>query len=156
MRRPYQLPMTTTINPHWHYHGLRAVILENRLLRVTVLPETGARIHSIVHKPSDTEFLWHHPRNIPRDVPFGASFDDTFSGGWDELLPTADACSFRGEAIPDHGELWALPWAWQVTTTGEGAPCLYTSAAAPITPVRLERWLTLDTQQPQMHLRYRF
>lgn len=124
-------------------------------MRVMVLPETGGRIYSIVHKPSDTEFMWHHPRNIPRVVPFGSSFDDTFIGGWDELLPTADPCNFRGEAIPNHGELWALPWEWQVTTTGEGAPCLYTSAATPITPIRFERWLTLDAEQPQLHVRYR-
>jgi hypothetical protein len=34
------------------YHGLRAVVLENNVLRVVVLPEAGARIWQITYKPA--------------------------------------------------------------------------------------------------------
>ena len=147
--------MTAKIDTHWHFHGLRAVILENASLRVVILPETGGRIYSLVHKPSDTEFLWHHPRNTPRAVPFGASFDDTLVGGWDDLLPTVDDCHFNGESIPDHGELWSLPWEWHAVPTDDGSSCLYTSVSAPITPLRFERWLTLDADHAELRIRYR-
>ncbi|MBK9749429.1 MAG: DUF5107 domain-containing protein [Chloroflexi bacterium] len=147
--------MAATIDTHWHYHGVRAVVLENRLLRVVVLPETGGRIYSLVHKPSDTEFLWHNPRMHPRLTPFGTSFDDNLVGGWDDLLPTVDACMYKGEAIPDHGEVWGLAWDWQVMATADGQPCLFTAVSAPITPVCLERWLSLDAHQPELRVRYR-
>ncbi len=147
--------MPATVDPHWHYHGVRAVMLENRQLRVVVLPETGGRIYSLVHKPSDTEFLWHNPRANPRLIPFGTSFDDNLVGGWDDLLPTVDACTYQGEAVPDHGELWGLPWDWKITPTKDGSVSLYTSVTAPITPVKLERWLTVADDQPELHVRYR-
>lgn len=147
--------MAATIDPHWQYHGVRAVVLENRLLRVVVLPETGGRIYSFVHKPSDTEFLWHNPRRQPYPTPFGASFDDNLVGGWDDLLPTVDACTYKGEALPDHGEVWGLAWDWQIMTTMDGQPCLFTAVSGPITPVRLERWVRLDAHQPQLRIRYR-
>lgn len=147
--------MNARLDPHWQYHGLRAVVLENAVLRVVVMPETGGRIYSIVHKPTDTEFLWHNPRGVPRPVPFGASFDDNLVGGWDDLLPTVDACTFGGERIPDHGELWSLAWDWQPTPTTDGSVCLYTAVSAPITPIRFERWLTLDAVRPDVRIRYR-
>ena len=147
--------MPARIDPYWEYHGVRAVVLENRQLRVVVLPETGGRIYSLVHKPSDTEFLWHNPRVRPRPVPFGSSFDDNLVGGWDDLLPTVDACTYNGEALPDHGELWGLAWDWQVTPNADGSACLYTSVTAPITPVKLERWLTVADDQPELRVRYR-
>lgn len=47
--------MDLSVNMDWSYCGLRAVVLENRLLRVVVLPEVGARIWQITHKPTDTD-----------------------------------------------------------------------------------------------------
>jgi len=53
--------MGVRFDPRWQYNGLRALVLENPTLRLVILPETGGRIYSIVHKPTDTEILWHHP-----------------------------------------------------------------------------------------------
>lgn len=147
--------VSARLDDRWHLHGLRAVVLENRELRVVVLPEAGARIFSLVHKRSDTDLLWHHPRIPPRRTPYGAPFDNTFSGGWDELFPTAEACEFRGEAVPDHGELWALPWAWREVPTADGSACLYTSVHSPLFPVRFERWLHLEANLPYLRAKYR-
>lgn len=147
--------MAARLDDTWHYHGLRAVILENRELRAVVLPEAGAKLFSLVHKKSDTELLWHHPRIPPRRVHYGAAFDDTFCGGWDELFPTAEACEFRGERVPDHGELWALPWTWQSVPTTDDSACLYTSVLSPIFPVRFERWLNLEAALPYLRASYR-
>lgn len=146
--------MAARFDDRWHFHGLRAVVLENRDLRVVVLPEAGARIQSLVHKRSDTELFWQHPRVPPRRVPYGAPFDNTFSGGWDELFPTAEACAFRGESVPDHGELWALPWAWREVPTEDSSACLYTSVYSPMFPVHFERWLHLGAEQPCLRAKY--
>ncbi len=40
-------------------------------------------------------------------------------------------------------------------TTGDGSACVYTGVSAAILPLRFERWLTLDAEQPVIRLRYR-
>jgi hypothetical protein len=143
--------MTIRLDTRWTYNGLRALVLENAALRVVVLPETGGRIYSLVHKPTDTEFLWHHPRNLPRAIPYGSSFDDTWPGGWDEILPSTEPSMYRGDALPGMGELWALPWEWR----DDGPAGLYTGVSAAVLPLRFERWLSLHSSEPTLHVRYR-
>ncbi|MCK6579387.1 MAG: hypothetical protein L6Q98_14945 [Anaerolineae bacterium] len=143
--------MSSRLDSRWQYNGLRAVVLDNPQLQVVVLPETGARVYSITHKPSDTQLLWHHPRNLPRSIPYGSSFDDTWPGGWDEILPSTEPCEYRGERLPGMGELWALPWEWR----DDGPDGLYTGVGTAVLPLRFERWLRLDPEQAVIHLRYR-
>jgi hypothetical protein len=132
-------------------NDLTSVVLSNEVLELTVLPQTGARIYSIVHKPSQTEFLWHHPLNQPRRHKPDDIFDDVFPGGWDELFPTCDACTFDGLTVPDHGELWAKDWEWHM----EDNACLYTGTTAMLFPVLFERRLYLDDKAASFILRYR-
>ncbi len=134
---------------------LQSVVLSNEVLEVTVLPQTGARIYSIFHKTTQTEFLWHHPHNTPRLTNINETFDDVFPGGWDELFPTCEACEVEGLQVPDHGELWAVPWEWVIEKTVEGSEALFTGITAKQFPVRFERQITLDTQEPTFHIKYR-
>jgi galactose mutarotase-like enzyme len=129
--------------------SLQSVVLSNETLELIVFPEAGARIYSIFHKPSQTEFLWHHPTNKPRAYRSGEWFDDVFCGGWDELFPSCEACEFRGVHVPDHGELWSRSWEWAIESSS-----LYTGVTAEVFPVRFERWLTLEAQKPVIHLHY--
>ena len=46
--------MKLSVNSDWSYRGLRTMVLENRLLRVIILPEAGAKIWLITYKPFDT------------------------------------------------------------------------------------------------------
>jgi hypothetical protein len=52
------------VSDAWTYRGLKTVILENELVRITVLADKGADISSFVHKPTDTEFLWRTPWGV--------------------------------------------------------------------------------------------
>jgi galactose mutarotase-like enzyme len=135
-------------------NDLQSVVLSNATLEVVVFPEAGARIYSIFHKPSQTEFLWHHPVNAPRSNQSGEWFDDVFCGGWDELFPTCEACEFQGVHVPDHGELWSTSWEWSIEHAGLTSPCLYTGVTAKVFPVRFERSLVLDPHKPMIHLHY--
>ena len=147
--------MAARLDAHWQYNGLRALMLENPYLRLTLFPKTGARVYDLIHKPSDTNLLWHHPRTLPRPIPYGAVFDDTWPGGWDEILPSTEPTEYRGDKLPSMGELWALPWEWDEIKTDDGSACVYTGVSAAILPLRFERWLRLDADQPVIHLRYR-
>src|SRR5437016_1945131 len=115
------------IDPHWHYHDLRAIVLENEHLRLVVLPETGAKIHALIDKKRDHDVLWHNPRLEPRRPVFGQNFDDWWSGGWDEVFPTCDVSTYQGETYPYLGELWSLPWAWEIAADGSEGVSLHLS-----------------------------
>ena len=74
------------------------------------------------------EWLWRNDR-VPYRAPLdGASYGETAdTGGYDECFPTvapchvpADVAVFGGLALPDHGELWAVRPAIEVTTPGDG------------------------------------
>lgn len=39
-------------------HGLKAVVLENEHLCLTILPESGAKIYRLIHKAADADILW--------------------------------------------------------------------------------------------------
>ena len=106
--------MTVRFSSDWTYRGLQALILENNQLRVTILPELGGKIWSIVAKSRDREMLWHNPRVEPRVAPYGSTYDNWFCGGWDEVFPNDFPVTIDGEAYPDHGEVWVLPADWQI------------------------------------------
>ena len=98
------------ISTEWSLAGQPAVVLENRLLRAVLLPGLGGKIISLVDKTADIELLWRNERVPVRPVPFGSGYDEVFLGGWDELFPNDQPELLAGEPMPDHGELWSLPW----------------------------------------------
>jgi hypothetical protein len=91
-------------------HGLRSAELENDVLRVVVLPEAGAKIWQIHYKPMGADLLWNNPLQCPAQQPLHTSYDDTWSGGWDELFPNDEAGELFHHNLPDHGELWTGEW----------------------------------------------
>ncbi len=130
------------VTDEWSYRGLRAVILQNEILRVSVFPEVGARIFDIVHLPSQTNVLWHNPRVRLQKAPFGSRFDDYWAGGWDEVFPNDQESVVGGERFPDMGELWSQSWDYQIREQGSSAS-VTTTVTTPISPARVSRTLTL-------------
>ena len=80
-------------------------ILENEYLRVTLLPEFGGRIISIVYKPTGHEQLYQNPVGVPYQIGTGIFYYDWLMvyGG---IFPTFPE--------PEHGKTWLLPWDFQV------------------------------------------
>lgn len=106
--------MTRLFETTWYSQPAWA--LESDALRVITVPHMGAKIVSIYDKVADHEWLLG-----PADRPFipadyGAVFVDQDMSGWDEMFPTIDACPYpldgpyKNAALPDHGEVWAIPW----------------------------------------------
>ena len=143
------------IDPHWRYHDLTAIVLENARLRLTLLPELGAKIYDLILKPADRNFLWHNPRLEPRRPVYGQNFDDWWCGGWDEVFPTCDVSTYQGERYPYLGELWSLPWSWRVEEDGPSQGCLYLSRTTVIAPARMEKWIRLAADEPVVRFRHR-
>ncbi|CAA9549521.1 MAG: hypothetical protein AVDCRST_MAG43-933 [uncultured Thermomicrobiales bacterium] len=146
--------MTVRFSADWRLHGLRALVLENRQLRVTVLPELGGKIWSIVSKRHDREMLWHHPRMAPRPAHYGATYDNWFSGGWDEVFPNDYPVTIDGEPYPDHGEVWSLPMTWHVLEATDDAVSVALEHRGIAIPTRFRKVLTLEADEPHLRLRY--
>src|SRR5438445_13612588 len=136
--------MTARINPRADVSGLRAVEMENDWLRLTVLPDVGAKIYDLVWKNTRRNFLWHNPRILPQTYAIEANFDNYWCGGWDEGFPTCDACEYKGESYPNLGELRSVRWSvLGADRDGDDlVACL--GAFGPISPVRAEKTVTLS------------
>ena len=104
--------------------GLDCLVVENASLRVAVIPQWGGKIASIVDKERGREWLHRNPWLDYRLPSYGASYTAAFDvGGFDECLPNIAEGAFpdepwRGVPLPDHGEVWALPWEVQSVANG--------------------------------------
>jgi len=83
------------------------VVLENGYLRVTLLPDYGGRILSIVHKPTNRELLYQNPLGTPYLM-----FEDIFY--YDYLVIMGGI--FPSFPEPEHGKYWNQPYAFEVVS----------------------------------------
>ncbi len=123
------------------YKDQPAVTLESEVLAAQFLPTIGAKLCSLVHRPTGKELLVQRPNAAYRVAPFdGGYVSDGECSGCDEMFPSIDACFYelppwRGTPIPDHGEVWALPWACD-----EHDGKLHLATYGVRFPYRLEKW----------------
>ena len=82
------------VSDDWAFRGLKTAVIENEVLRVVVLIDKGADIYQLVHKPTDTDFMWRSPwgvRDPRRFTPTTGSppnvWLDHYEGGWQTVLP---------------------------------------------------------------------
>ncbi|MDD7593357.1 MAG: hypothetical protein PUJ57_03880 [Peptoniphilaceae bacterium] len=99
--------------------ALHVVTLETEELIVTIYPEIGFKIASIVYKPKEFEAL-ARPLGIEtvsdermlyqRAYP-GAPFSHYDLSGIDDCIPTIDACNVSDLGhFADHGDAWSRAW----------------------------------------------
>lgn len=108
---------------HTTYKGLNAFYLETDALRLTFLPDYACKLASLVKKQTGREFLFQSPKATLTLPHYGAAFSAYDSSGFDEVLPSIDACpypdgQYQNVPVPDHGEVWAMKWKWEVSPTG--------------------------------------
>jgi Domain of unknown function (DUF4432) len=137
--------------------GWRSVVLENDELRVVVLPDKGAEIHQVVDLRSGTEILFTGEWGLrpPGAEPLPGSGDDAFmwnyAGGWQELFPSVnEACVYRAQPIPFHGEVASLPWHHEVLEGGGESARVRFWTRSHVTPFRLERVLSLRAGEGEL------
>ncbi|MDP6777438.1 MAG: hypothetical protein QGI83_11820 [Candidatus Latescibacteria bacterium] len=91
--------------------GLR---LDSGPFSLTVAPQLGGKIVSLVNKKTKREFISR--TNVAyRPRAYAGSFEDYERDGADECFPSVGACPhptfpWGGVPVPEHGELWTLPW----------------------------------------------
>lgn len=103
-----------------------AVVIENELLRAVVLAGKGADLMSLVHKSSDTEYLWRSPwgvrdpaRSMPSSGDPTAVWLDHYEGGWQSVFPNGGLpATYRGAELGQHAEANLVPWDTLVVEEG--------------------------------------
>ncbi|HEX2325408.1 MAG TPA: hypothetical protein VHQ00_08405 [Chloroflexota bacterium] len=95
--------------------GQRALALEGEAVRLVLLPGVGAKIVSCLDRRTGHEYVWRNPagRIVPPE--YGGAFERYDISGWDECFPGIGRCPYpeapwQGVEVPDHGEVWTLPW----------------------------------------------
>jgi hypothetical protein len=80
-------------------------VLENRYLKVTLVPEFGGRIVSIIYKPTGHEQLYRTEVGVPYGMTAGNFYYDWLMvyGGIFPTFPDAE-----------HGKAWLKPWDFRV------------------------------------------
>lgn len=108
------------------FKGEQAVTLENELLIISILPERGAKIASLVYKPIERELFWQLKGDYTRKPAYGDTFTSEDSSGYDDMVMTIlpghhTSFPWKDTDLPDHGELWSLPW--DVVREGNSLNC---------------------------------
>jgi hypothetical protein len=124
--------------------------LENSTLEVSLLPEIGAKIFDLIHRPTGHNFLWHNPRIAPQPYPIEANFDNYWCGGWDDGFPTCETCSHNGENYPNLGELRSVRWEVESVDAAGVEPFITLSAFGPISPVEARKTVRLKKHSVEM------
>ena len=147
--------MSCRITGEWAINGIKTVILENKLIKLTFLVDFGCRIHEIISKTTDKDFLWHNPRVEVRRPVFGANIDDWLTGGLDEAIPTGHPCKVNGEELPYLGELWSLRWDYSIIKDTSDEVEVYFSRKTIIFPLKVEKWVSLKKGQKIINFKHR-
>jgi len=143
------------ISADWSYMNLRTVILENQRLRACIVPECGSKILEFVYKPSDRDFLYHNPRMELRAPVYDQHADNWWNGGIDETLPTCLGGEYNGDILPDFGELYSLPWSWDIQKDTSEEVTVHLWRKAIIAPLRIDKWLTLGRKDAALLVRHK-
>ena len=92
---------------------MHSLVLQNECLRVRVIPQLGCKIVEIYDLENDHEWLWSDKSRPIKAANYGDQYDLYDISGFDECFPNIGISQDPkkiGVTLPDHGEIWSLPW----------------------------------------------
>ena len=146
--------MVTAIRSSF-YKDQPAITLETDQIAAQFLPGAGGQLCSFVYRPLGLELLVQRPWEQYRLSPYDGDYvADGECAGMDDMFPTIDRCFYdsypwRGTPIPDHGEVWSLPW--DASIEGE---TLHLAVHGIRFPYRLEKRISFAGAEI-LHIAYR-
>jgi Domain of unknown function (DUF4432) len=139
---------------------MRAVFLENELLRVGVLADKGTDIFEFNYKPRDVDFVWLSAGGVRNPTSYlstspdpMATFLDYYPGGWQEIFPNGGApSSYLSARFGQHGEVSNLPWDYDIVRDDEDVVAVRFSVRTQKTPFLLEKELRLHSGERRLYI----
>lgn len=92
---------------------MEIVSVQNDYVRISVVPELGCKIVSIYDIKHEYEWLWQDLNRPLRKAEFGTQYLDYDISGFDECFPNIGVSQHPLDSkltLPDHGDLWSIPW----------------------------------------------
>jgi hypothetical protein len=87
-------------------HAYKTLIMENEYLKVTLAPDYGGRILSMIYKPTGHEQLYQNPVGRPYGPDWDVFYYDWLMI-WGGIFPTFPEA--------EHGKAWCRPWTYAIT-----------------------------------------
>ncbi|WP_257349006.1 DUF5107 domain-containing protein [Pseudalkalibacillus decolorationis] len=130
------------------YKGIESITLENDHIRCIILPSYGGKMVSFYDKKVKYEWLYQSNQDFLSIPSYGADFSKYDSSGFDEMFPGIDPGPHPNsyKMIPDHGEVWTLPWS--VTPTDVG---IEMEVKSPTFPYTLKKSMRLTESGVDIH-----
>ena len=100
---------------------MRSLVFQNEYIKVRVIPQLGCKIVEIFDLEHGHEWLWSDKSRPIRPAIYGDGYDLYDISGFDECFPNIGISQDpknNDVTLPDHGEIWSLPWA--VTEAEQG------------------------------------
>ncbi len=133
--------------------GLNGLILENDKLRTVLMPEFGARILSIIYKPTETEFVWHNPRVPVMKPTYQPELEDV--SGLFDCVPTCETCTYKKWKLPMFGEVASEPWRIVKTQKKPQSITVKLQRKCKVYPMMVNKSLTITKNEPVLELNYK-
>ena len=112
----------------------RLIVLENRYLRVSVLPELGGRLYEAVYKPTGHDELYRNP--VIKPAPFGERGWWLGAGGTEWAAPTEE-----------HGLMEYLPWDATTQRDSGGGASVTVSATDRLTGMKVSVTIGMSPEE---------
>jgi len=129
------------------YKDQKAIILESNQLKATFLPEIGAKMASLIYKPSQKEVLTQRQGEKYKTQPYNGDYLIGEGSAFDDMFPNIDAGFYdrfpwKGTRLPDHGEVWQLPWEMKVIED-----VIHFKVSGIRLPYILEKWISFADEE---------
>jgi len=129
---------------------ISTLVLENEKVRAVVAPELGARILSLIYKPTETDFAWHSPDASLKKPTMEL---ENVSGFFD-CVPTTDPCTFKGRKLPEGGEVSSVPWRILKTEQTRNIARIRAEAKCKIYPLLIRKEISLGKNSSVLSLEH--
>ncbi|GGD90289.1 hypothetical protein [Paenibacillus nasutitermitis] len=130
------------------YKGYETVVMENERFRLTILPGKGTDMVELLHKPTDTDFIWFTRLGLRRREPAFSDFQAQYEGGWQEILPhLSGRHEYKGTPMETYGEASLTSWSYQVMEdTPEVISVMFSNSLRTL-PLTVEKTITMRSGQ---------
>jgi hypothetical protein len=112
----------------------RLIVLENRYIKLSVLPSLGGRLYEAIYKPTGHDELYRNP--VIKPAPFSEKGWWIGAGGMEWAAPTQE-----------HGLMEYLPWDSSVTRNGDGGVTVTVASTDKLTGMKITGTITLSPEE---------
>lgn len=131
------MPTTTKDRPNEFQH----LSISTDTIKLDLVPELGGKILSLIDPTNGVDWMWSPPdqRGLFRNKITDPFIAGPLAGA-DECFPTIAPCRWQGRDLPDHGDLWAVPWQVLAHTESE----IDLQVRPPVSPFEFRRRIALE------------